>query len=226
MNQEDRTPTALRDRLRRWRERLPILLGRETARTMRHLREGSPAERAQAAQALRHLPLSPRDVQGLVAALDDPDPFVRWDVMETLIALGPKQAFSPCLRRATQGDPPEGLAAALRVLGTLADERALDTILTWQDHPHPDVRAAVADALSHFPQEHRAREALAALLADEHNVVRRAAVWALRHQETPWAQDLLAARAPAEPESWLRDLMQHAVTHNTGSDNHALQERE
>ena len=189
------------------RERLAIWLGKETARHLRALREGEETQRLAAARALRTLPLSPRDVRALADALDDPSPFVRWEVADTLAALGTKAALAACMQRARQSDPAAGTAAAIRGLGLTRDPRALDAILSQVDHPDPEVRVAVADALAAFADEQAAREALLRLLADEHAVVRRAAAWAVRRVEDPWAREVLAARATQEPEPWLRQVM-------------------
>lgn len=195
------------DRVERWKKRLSLWLGKETRRALRALREGDEEQRLSAARRLRSLPVSPREGRILIEALDDPSPFVRWEVVDTLVALGPKVSLGLCLARASKGAPPEGTAMAIRALGMMADSAALEVIVGQAVHPSVEVRVAVAEALVHFAEEARAREALTALVADEHPVVRRAAIWALRRLNTTWAREALAERAASEPEPWLRSVL-------------------
>ncbi len=194
--------------LERWKHRLAVWTGRETARHLRLLKEGEEAERLAAARALRTLPVGPRDVAALIAALDDPSPFVRWEVADTLAALGPKVSLGPCVGRARAAKPPAGTAAAVRALAALGGTAALEAILSLVDHDEVEVRVAVADALAHFAGEPSAQEALRRLIGDEHPVVRRAAAWALRRLDEEWAHEVLAQRAGAEPEPWLRQVLE------------------
>lgn len=193
--------------LERWKQRLAVWTGRETGRCLRLLQEGEEAERLDAARALRSLPVGPRDVAVLIAALDDPSPFVRWEVADTLAALGAKTSLGPCVRRARAAEPAAGTAAAVRALSRLGGTAALEAILSLMDHDEVEVRVAIADALTHFAGEPPAREALRRLIADDHPVVRRAAAWALRRLDEEWAREVLAQRAAAEPEPWLRQVL-------------------
>lgn len=201
----ERVRALFRSRL--WRCPLVVLRGREMVRAVEILQAGTPRERWEAAQALRALPVGEKEVRALVEALDDPEPFVRWEAAETLIGQE-RVSLEPCLQRVRQGNPVAGLAQAVRVLGVLGDETALSALVAYADHPHPEVRVAVAGALAHFPEEGRAQEGLRALVNDPDPVVRRAAVWALRAVGDAWAHEILAERAGTEPLGWLQEVME------------------
>ncbi len=193
--------------LKRWKKRVSLWSGRETRRALRMLREGDEDTRLEVARLLRSLPVSPRDARVLIDALDDPSPFVRWEVVDTLVALGPHVSLGLCVNRARKWTPPEGTAMAVRTLGLLGGPVALEAVLKQAHHPSVDVRVAVAEALVHFTEAEKAREELRALLQDEHPVVRRAAAWALRRLGDSWAHEALAERARKEPEPWLRAVL-------------------
>ncbi len=193
-----------------WLERLRVWTGRETARVLKRLASEREEERIEAARALRTLPVWGRHIARLVAALDDPSPFVRWEVAETLVDIGPQKALRPVLKRAQEEGSVAGTAAAVRVLGFLGDQAALETIVSRAEHPDPEVRVAVAEALTHFPDLARSRETLVLLLEDKHPVVRRAAAWALRRTNDKQARAVLSAYALKESEPWLRQVMQGA----------------
>ncbi len=194
-----------------WLERLRVWTGWETAHMLKMLESGDEAARIEAARALRSLPVWGRHVRHLVAALDDPSPFVRWEVTETLVTLGVKKVLRAVLVRAQQEEPAVGTASAVRVLGLLGDQVAVDSIMAQAQHSDVEVRVAVAGALAHFPEHTLAREALVALLEDEHPVVRRAAAWALRRANDRQARAVLAAYALKEKEPWVKQIMLAAV---------------
>lgn len=195
--------------------RLSVWLGRETARQLSRLHNGTDEERLDAARALRGLPLRGRAVARLIQALDDPNPFVRWEVAETLARVGGKAARAALVERAKQEEPAAGTAAALRALGLMRDPLFVDTIASQAEHQSAEVRVAVAEALAALTAEARAREVLLDLLADDDPVVRRAAAWAIRRADDPWAREVLAARAAQEPEPWLKVVLTRALEQAT-----------
>ena len=197
--------------LRLLKHRVSVWLGRETARELRRLREAADEARLDAARRLRHLPIRGRNVATLIEALDDPNPFVRWEVAETLAALDSKPVRTACRARAQAQKPAAGTAAAIHALGLMGDPHFVDVIVAQAHHPEVEVRVAVAEALATFAGEHDAREALLELLADEDPVVRRAAAWAIRRANDPWSREVLAARANHEPEPWLKVVLADAV---------------
>jgi len=145
-----------------------------------------------------------KHVRELIALLDDEDAFFRWEVEALLSTVGAQRAFIPCLERVKQKGPVEGLASCIRVLAAWGNPKALDAIISHQHHPSVHVRVAVADALVSFVSHLQAQDALLHLLDDPEPAVRRAAVWALRRSEAPWAEPVLTVKAKERPEPWCR----------------------
>lgn len=177
-------------------------------RALQKLKASTAGERWAAARTLAECSLGPGEVQVLVSALDDPDPFVQWEVAEALIAQRSSLVLGACLRRIQAGDPPSGMAAAIRVLAALEDERVVPVLTSLVSHPSPEVRVALAHALSVFAAHPPARTALCTLLEDAHPTVRRAAIWALKRLDSSWAREVLRERHREETVPWLRQLLQ------------------
>jgi HEAT repeat protein len=100
---------------------------------------------------------------------------------------------------------PSTAARAARILGRLADQRALvplcDLAGTTQD---PEVAVAVAEALGEFASD-RAVSALAELLEHGTVMVRSRVVEALARIGTPAARDLLRSIAQSDPSTGVRE---------------------
>lgn len=192
--------SALRGRWHAWQA-----ARRERRQALRNL--ASPGEaRLAALRVLRHHRLGPSEIQRVAACLDDPDPFVRWEAAETLAAQGGSHVLGVCLRRVQGGEPAHGIAAAVRVLAALRDERAVPVLLSLLHHPDVEVRVNLVIALAAFPERPEVQAGLEALLHDPHLAVRRAAIWALRRLDADWATQALARRAAEETHPWLQRL--------------------
>ena len=210
MSQQKGRPTdkwlkPLVNRVQRWLARRRV-----RRRALQALTHAEPGKRIEAARFLATTTLSPSEIHTLIQAMDDPNPFVRWEIGEALIAQGPRHVLGACLRRVYEGREGAGIAAAVRVLGVLGDERALPALVQLTEHPDPEVRVALAHALRAFAEHPSAQEALHALLRDDHPTVRRATIWTLRDINVSWAHRALAQRASEEPVSWLRHLLRTA----------------
>ncbi len=199
---------------KRVRQKVDLWSGRATKRTLQTLETGSDRERANALRLLHDLPLSPRDVSALLNLMDHVDAFVRRDIGDMLLARRPKDLLGACLRRVQRSEPAGGLAETIRILGEIADPRAVPAIIPHAQHPSVEVRVTLADALAHFPDETKARDTLALLLKDEHPVVRRATIWALKRIRAEWSQALLDYHAGQETELWIKRIMEPPATDN------------
>lgn len=115
----------------------------------------------------------PRGIPPLVAALDDDNAEVRRGAVRALIRLN--RAAVPALIDSLTTASPRGVEGAVRVLGDIADPRALEPLLALTDGP---ARREVFHALGKL-REPRAEAVLAAGLADPEWQVRMSAAMAL-----------------------------------------------
>ena len=133
----------------------------------------------------------------LCLMLGDPDPGVRFTVMDSLLRVG-GAAVEP-IRRTIEADPdPETTAAALRVASGIGDHRLAELALRACDDPRTEVRSTAAAAAGSLGGPH-AGARLELLLVDPEADVREQAVDALRRMNS-WAASPEIARLLADPD--------------------------
>lgn len=111
------------------------------------LAAGEPRARWQAAAVLGGHPMrSPDAIAALLQALADPEPFVRWQVIEALAAQETGRVF-PALTHSLTDPDSLRRAGAAEALGRLGGEAAAQALRPHVTDPAPAVRAAVAAAL-------------------------------------------------------------------------------
>ncbi len=191
----------------RIRQKVNLWSGRATRQAIHTLKTGTYEAQQRALASLHELPLNPKNVATLLDIMDQVDPFTRRDIGDMLLERRPKDLLGTCLRRVQRPDPPGGLAEAIRILGEISDPRAVPAIVAHAQHPNVEVRVTLAEALARFPEETLARDTLAFLLKDNHPVVRRAAIWALKRVRAEWSQALLNHHADQETEAWVKQII-------------------
>lgn len=168
------------------------------------LAAAEPRRRWQAASGLGRNPLrSPEAIETLIRALADPEPIVRWHVVEALAAQEVGHVF-PVLVAALADPEPLRRAGAAEALGRLGGEAAGQALLNHLADPEPDVRAAVASGIGIAVGQAADPAVIAALLpllSDPHPDVRRAGATALGRIGNPVAAVPLAQAlmVPGQP---------------------------
>ena len=193
---------ALGRQIFEWGRQVRFLTGWDTTRMLVKLRVASGHERWQLAASLGGQRLHDSHLRQIIMLMDSPDALLRWLLEEVLISRGGKQVISQCRARLQAGGDTGGIVGCLRVLGALEVIEALPDVVRLSAYPDTHVRVAAAEALRAFLDDVRAQEALAVLLEDNVPAVRRAAVWALRRSDAPWAVSKLASLAQSSSEPW------------------------
>lgn len=134
-------------------------------------------ERWEAAEALGQHVRDARVREALVAVLDDPHPFVRWQAALALSKFQDESTFS-LLQAAMASRNTRRRSAAADVLGRLGDKRATSTLCKALSSRSIDVRRSAAEALTHLADPDALPE-LQKALRDEDPLVRRAVANAL-----------------------------------------------
>jgi len=173
--------------------------GEVEERALTAARSPSPAVRRGALQILGQFRY-PRGLDLLLAAALDPDERIREAAVQGLPSWEDERAFEQLLAVAGHTSP-RTRAAAMRALSRKPrDPRAIATLQRGLGDPDPWVRYHACQALGGL-EEHAAADAMAALLHDEANQVRLAAVEALARLDTPQARALLLeASQAADPD--------------------------
>jgi HEAT repeat protein len=142
------------------------------------LRSATPRQRWEGAMAMgRHPQRSTEAIAALIEALDDPEPFVRWQASEALAAQDVTCVFHALTDALTEGRPAQRAGAA-EALGRIGGEAATNALTRQVDDPDPEVRRALALALARIGDPTTAVE-LVPMLEDVDVDVRRAAARAL-----------------------------------------------
>ena len=117
----------------------------------------------------------PEDVEPILLALDLMDSeFMEENILETLERIAPPEAYEPVEQRASRRDK-----QAIRVLGKIGDDRALETLVDFIDGDgDPALQRVTLQALGEIGS-HEATQAVANRLAAENDGVRSAAARAL-----------------------------------------------
>jgi HEAT repeat protein len=186
-------------RTRRWyREELELLKARRKAAAgmseqsaLAALRSATPRQRWEGANVLgRHPQRSTEAIALLIEALGDPEPFVRWQVSETLAAQDATCVFHALTDALTEGQPAQRAGAAA-ALGRIGGEAATTALCKQVEDPDPRVRGALAQALGQIGDPTTAVE-LVPMLDDADADVRRAAAHALGRIGSPGTAVALA----------------------------------
>ncbi len=90
---------------------------------------------------------APEDVSALIAGLDDPAGFVRWETALTLQKLHHPDAVAPLLKAMAQDTEPDVRMAAARALGQYAERRVYDGLVGALDDADFGVVEAAHDSL-------------------------------------------------------------------------------
>jgi len=146
--------------------------------------------RLQAAWALGQI-ASANAVEALVAALGDPEPNVRFEAAEALVAIGPPAV--PELMAGTNCPDGEARGAACYALGRLGDVAALGALAARLEDEDELTRAQAAWAMGELRQD-AGVAALEGALADGSANVRRASALALARIGTERAIQAIEAR--------------------------------
>lgn len=130
----------------------------------------------------------PEDVEPILQALELLDSeFMEENILDTLERIAPPEAFEPVLQRAERRDK-----HAIRVLGKLADERAVETLIEFvEGDGDPAVQRVTLRALGEIGSQ-EATQAIADRLVADADSVRSAAARALGLLGDPRAIDPLA----------------------------------
>jgi HEAT repeat protein len=134
-------------------------------------------DRWEAAEALGQHVGDTRVREALVAVLDDPHPFVRWQAALALSKSHDEGTFS-LLQAAMASRNTRRRSAAADVLGRLGDKRATSTLCKALSSRNVEVRQSAAEALTRLADPAALSE-LEKALRDEDPIVRRAVVNAL-----------------------------------------------
>jgi HEAT repeat protein len=138
---------------------------------------------------------SPEAVAALIGAMEDPEPFVRWQAAEALGKQEAGRVFGR-LSQALAGPSPLQRAGAAQALGRLSGEAACQALVTALDDKDAAVRTAGAHALGSCGDP-TLMQALVPLLEDPDLAARCAAAQALgRIGDTRAAGPLAAALRP------------------------------
>ncbi len=174
------------------------------------LRSGSMSERVNAATALSAARPGHTVLKALTAALYDPEPFVRWQVAQTLRQF-PANLSLGYLLPLLHTDNASVVEAALWALPQPLPDQAEEAVLAACRHTDPGVRASALAALAETPLP-TVLEQLAAGLTDSDTSVRIAAVQALAQRGDTTAYMLLRPLVKAW-DSPLSDFVENILDH-------------
>ncbi len=185
---------------RRWYMRLRgaevlSVLG-QTGPALILLEDDRPEVRMRAVEWASMLP-DPAELEMLCLMLGDPDPGVRFTVMDCLLRIG-GEVVEPLIRAIEGGTGPEVTAAAMRVASGIGDHRLAELAIRHCRDPRTGVRAAAAAACGSVGGQ-VAAETLVSLLDDPDQEVRREAVNSLGRMNS-WASSPGVARLLGDPE--------------------------
>ena len=129
-------------------------------------------------------PADNEDLKNLLLKLNDPDPFVRVEAVQTLGEIQKKKSLvSVCGCLTDENIYVRAYAAeALGKIGKVDISLTLSRLLPALDDPSPYVRAMMVSALGEL-QDERAADSIRNLLHDEDESVRGMAAWALNNIE-------------------------------------------
>jgi HEAT repeat protein len=186
--------------------------GLTEAAALASLRALAPRQRWEGAMAMgRHPQRSTEAIAALIAALADPDPFVRWKAATALANQDVTCVFHALTDVLTEGQPLQRAGAA-EALGRIGGEAATNALCKQVNDPEPGVRRALASALGQIGDPTTAVE-LAPLLEDADVAVQCAAARALGQIASPGtAAPLAAALARPGQPLLLRRALAAALT--------------
>lgn len=173
-----------RRQMARWQRVRPAAEGMSEAAALAALKQDRAQQRWEAATVLGKDSLRSRDsIAGLVVALADPEPFVRWQSAEALAAQEPGRVF-PVLRALLSDRNALRRAGAAEALGRMGGEAAAVALRGALEDGAAVVRASAARALGLCGDPSTA-PVLLPLLSDPDAEVRCAAATALGHIGSP-----------------------------------------
>ncbi|MDH4161885.1 MAG: HEAT repeat domain-containing protein [Nitrospirota bacterium] len=167
-----------------------------------------PEVRMLAAEALAKTG-APEVADALIPLLKDEDLWVRAAAARGLGKLGAAK-HGPVLARHLDRASDIFLLALVDVLGSTVIPEALEPLLGLTEHPDPEVRKTVLQALASYDWA-RVRPAVLAHLLDAHWVVRKAAVEILKLRREPTAEQTLGRLAEDDDDPSVRQAAREAL---------------